>query len=96
MKDAEKEKMNNEVYGKVTATIDDLNKLQQGDGDSADFVCLTKENNGFALFHSTFDGGTRLVKWFKEHEKNDALEFAVDYSRKQISLIKQMLGGAKK
>lgn len=58
-----------------TGTVAPANRSP--DGETASQVILTEESNGFAIWFSDHDGGTRLVEYLQHTTRNVAIELAV-------------------
>ena len=67
----------NEIYTSLVIAEDD----EDIDGPITD-VIVTEEANLFAIWKSVADRTPELVKWFRDYERNLAIEYAVDFGRR--------------
>lgn len=62
--------MNAELYRKCVRPA-----KESPDGKSPTLIVATEENNGYAVFRSSYEGGTELLLWTLD--RNAAIERAV-------------------
>jgi hypothetical protein len=69
--------MNNVIYRNVL-----LPSSQAQDGETPTLLECCKENNAFVIWFSSYKE-IKLVHWFSLYQRDEALEFAVEYARKE-------------
>lgn len=81
--------MKSDIYTSLVIADDD----EDIDGPITEIV-VTQECNIFAVWECVADQMPKMVKWFFDHERGPAIEYAVDFARElRLKLTKPAKAG---